>query len=331
MPNRGIGGLTNSTSPLDPAYVSRLAQYITDAESHGIYTMITIVYVPTNEYFKNVSARSPPVAKEWQQSFNQRFLTVNGHDCYAEYVSQLGAALRANLSPETQPAVLVSLQNEFALQGDQYPFLTKQGKVQTADGLEYDMSLASDRQQAADANTNLWAKRLRDAIRAHLLSTLVTVGVFTFQAVQKKGPNGLLLDGCQKGTIGKVDCRFPARPVWLSRSGIDFLDVHIYQPSGEAAALEKNLKTEEWSNVTTDIPVMMGEFGCNDHWFPNATACVPHVRQLQETSCHFGFSSWLFWQYDCLEQPDWYSMADDGFAINDVLAPAVNPHPCKRT
>ena len=91
------------------------------------------------------------------------------------------------------------------------------------------MALSKDRQQAADANTNLWASTVGSAIRAHLPASLVTVGVFTYNAVQKAGPNGLLLDGCDPSKPPDpekhVDCRFPARPFWLARSGLDFLDV----------------------------------------------------------------------------------------------------------
>ena len=36
-------------------------------------------------------------------------------------------------------------------------------------------------------------RQARVAIRTHLPSTLVTAGVFTFKAVQKPGPNGLIL------------------------------------------------------------------------------------------------------------------------------------------
>jgi hypothetical protein len=330
LPNRGIGGLTNSTAPLDPDWLSRLSQYIADADSYGIYTMVTMVYVPDNNYFRNVSARAPPVTKEWHGSTNQGFLTPNGHAMYVEYASQLGAALKVRLPTQAQSAVLFSLQNEFSLQGNQYPFGTKNGTVQLADGATYDMAIASDRQQAADANTNLWAKRLRDVIRSHLPSALVTVGVFTFQAVHKAGPNGLLFDGCQthNASPSEVDCRFPARPLILTHSGIDFLDVHIDQPDGSAAALEKNLATEEWRSIRNETPVIMGEFGCNYQWYPNATACAPHVRELQITSCAFGFSGWLFWQYDCTAQVGWYTMIDDDSAIYNALAPSVNPHPC---
>ena len=336
-PDSGIGGPSNATEALDGAWVDRLAQYISDAETHGIYTLVTNSYCPNNAFFRNASGQLPPSPSAWR-GWNSAFLTPNGHACWIAYATALGAALAARLHPAAQAATLVSLQNEFFLKGDEFPFDARTGTVAMADGHSYNMASASDRQQAADKNTNLWASRCRDALRASLPSTLVTVGVFTFAAVHKPGPNGLLLASCNGGANGKaraaaprkVDCRFPARPYWLSRSGLDFLDVHIYQPDGSTAALEANLATEEWSGVANHTPVLMGEFGCNESWDLNATTCAPRMRQLQLSSCDQGFVGWLFWTYDSAEQPPphWYTLVEDGGAINRVLAPAKNPDPC---
>ena len=226
LPGRGIGGNTTATAALDPAWMDRLALYIADAEAHGIYTMVTMVRVPNNAYFRNFSAsHSPPLGPEWQ-TWNAAFLTQAGQAAFAEYGARLSAGLKDRLPDAAQQnAVLVSLQNEFFLNGDEYPFGPHRNiSVTLGDGVKYDMHSAKDRQQAADANTNRWATRARDQIRQHLPTTLVTVGVFTFRAVQKDGPNGLALDGCNsaagtgtgamRASSAAVDCRFPARPFW---------------------------------------------------------------------------------------------------------------------
>ena len=48
-------------------------------------------------------------------------------------------------------------------------------------------------------------------------------------------------------------------------------------------ALAQNLVTEEWDGIRKQTPIVMGEFGCNANWYPNASMCSPHVRQLQVT------------------------------------------------
>lgn len=342
-PDSGIGGPANATAPLDSAWVDRLAEYIADAETRGIYTIVTTVYCPSNAYFRNVSDSLPPLPAAWRQGgWNGAFLTRNHQAAWTAYASALASALAARLSPAARAATLVSLQNEFFLRGDEYPFSAAQPGGHAAkvagfgDGRAYDMAVASERQQAADANTNLWARSCAEAVRRHLPTSLVTVGVFTFAAVHKPGPNGLVAAGCEggggaDGATG-VDCRFPARPYWLSRgAGLSFLDVHIYQADGSPEALAANLATEEWSKVANSTPIVMGEFGCNAKWGLNAMSCAPHVRELQRSSCEFGFSGWLFWTYDTAEQPDphWYTMVEGGGAIGAVLAPRGNPEPCK--
>ena len=85
LPNRGIGGSTNATTPLDPAWLDRLAQYISDAEAHGIYTMVTMVYCPDNAYFRAFKkANFPPESAAWAESWNGAFLTVTGQGSFAE-------------------------------------------------------------------------------------------------------------------------------------------------------------------------------------------------------------------------------------------------------
>lgn len=153
-----------------------------------------------------------PQSPSWAPSWNQGFLTARGHAGYEAYGSALSAALHSRLTPAAQAAVLVSLQNEFFLRGDAYPFNRHNITLKMADGVEYNMSVPADRQQAADVNTNLWAQRTRAAIRTSLPNTLVTVGVFTFFAVQKVGPNGLIQSGCG-GLQAALDDRYIDRTI----------------------------------------------------------------------------------------------------------------------
>jgi len=251
-PGCGIGGDASSTEPLDARWLDRLAQFITDAEGHGMYTLVTLNRPVNNAYFQKL-AEKVPLPPEWEKAggWNVPFMTKRGHAAFATYGSVLAAGLRARLAPAAQRAVLVSLENEFFLQGNLFPFSSHNTTITMADGKRYNMAEPAQRQEAADISTNLWAQRTREAIRQHLPASLVTVGVFTFNAVHKHGPNGLIHDGCDPAIPPAdpekhVDCRFPARPLKLAGAGLDFLDVHIYQANGTAAALALNLATEEW-------------------------------------------------------------------------------------
>ena len=49
----------NATEPLDSAWLDRLAQFIDDASQHGLYTLVTMVYAPSNAYFRNITDKIP--------------------------------------------------------------------------------------------------------------------------------------------------------------------------------------------------------------------------------------------------------------------------------
>ena len=332
----GIAGLPGQSTPLDRAYCSRLAQFVSDAAGYGLYTIVTLQSLPANAFFRNATRH---MAKP---SWNAQFLMDIGHSAWTTYSDALSATLASMLTGPTGigevassgggDSVLFSLQNELFLRGDEWPFNASAGLADTAAGA-FDMAVPSERQRAADENTNRWADGCRGAVRKHLPRALVTAGVFTFEAVGKDGPDGLQAHDCNH----THDCRFPARPYWLSRSTLDWLDVHVYVPN--ALKLVHSLMSEEWSRVHASKPIVMGEFGClgglvgkgNRRWYATAAACAPHVAGVQKASCVAGFVGWLFWTYDTddlAEQPQWFSMVDDHRAIETALAPANRTDPC---
>jgi hypothetical protein len=328
----GIAGRGGPNDPpLDAAYLDRLAAFVRMACDRSIFTLVTLERLPSSAYFANatrsIDARAfgpqnLPLSAAWVRAFSS-------------YSGLFAEALAARLGTSSRASLLISLQNEFSLRGDEPPFSVPTRVAITAAG-DFAMDNPSSRQRAADANVVLWAEGCRREIRSRLPTSLVTVGVFTFGAVGKPGPDGLDPKWCAGRTS---DCRFPARPAVLSTSSLDFVDVHIYQPNGTAAALDANLATVEWHAVAVGKPVLMGEFGClggvrpgpSGAWFPSAAACVPHVVALQASSCVVGFAGWLFWTYDTdtlEEQPEWYSMTDDSRAIGTALAPRTRPSAC---
>ena len=329
----GIAGKLGAAAPIDLEYVERMARFITLAAARGIYSMVTLERLPSNGYFENLTRGIDP--SHFGHGDN-RFLAPAFVEAYVHYCELVAEALRERLGAKDFAAVLFSLQNEFSLRGDEPPFSDMHAIADTAAG-RFAMDAARSRQQAADDNVVLWAERCRAALRTALPESLVTVGVFTFAAVGKpSGPDGLNEKWCKQP---RGDCRFPARPAVLSRTSLDFLDVHIYQADGRWAALEANLASIEWDSINTSKPVMMGESGClggkapgpSGAWYASAAACVPHVVRLQVSSCVAGFIGWLFWTFDTdtlSEQPQWYSMVDEHAAIGNALAPARRADPC---
>ena len=110
------------------------------------------------------------------------------------------------------------MENEAYFDGTELPFSSNSVVVQTADGLRYSMANATERQQCADANSVNFVNVVSAAVRSVVQNILITVGVFTFGAVGKTGPNGLLPEG--------DDPRVPFRVASLSKfctPPLDFL------------------------------------------------------------------------------------------------------------
>ena len=151
------------------------------------------------------------------------------------------------------------------------------------------MSSSAERQACADNNMLHYVAGVSEAIHAVVPDVLVTVGMFTFSAVGKAGPNGL------RHVSG--DNRYPFRPLVLltaatAQSGLGFVDVHVY-PVGGSWAMAPDLASSELlpnRTATKGGPALfMGETGAFTSFFASATAAAPYFATLLHDSC-----SWLF-------------------------------------
>ncbi len=77
------------------------------------------------------------------------------------------------------------------------------------------MSNATSRQQCADANSVFASNTVFNVVAQGAPGAAATVGMFTFAAVGKTGPSGML-------PVNATDPRFPFRPAVLSLVGALF-------------------------------------------------------------------------------------------------------------
>jgi hypothetical protein len=210
----------------------------------------------------------------------------------------------------------VLIENEAWMDNDRAPFNSVSGTIVTGTG-SCDLSSAAAREQCWDSNAVGWANTIKAAVAAVDSQLLVGAGMFTYNAVAKPGPKGLL-------PLNVADHRFPARvAVLMQYSTLDFLDVHVYPSTQNAAAyLKTDMASEEWAIVRQSMnkkPVLMGEFGAFQSAFPSVIQAADTMRDLQIDSCKsYGFVGWLFWTWDCLPSegcgPIW-NMMDQGMLL----------------
>jgi len=322
----GINGPWQTKS-LDPAYMDAVADFVKTATRKGIYVMPVLDLFPFNEHYIGIA-----------QPFDPDLVSINAYTLHMGHIQAKAAYLKDFINalssrvgkPLLSTIFAYSLDNELYYTGRHKPFSSTTVSVTTADGNTYSMASAAERQQAADANTVLYAQLTSAAVKQVDPAALVTTGMYTFAAVGRDGPNGLLpVPGA-----GQED-RFPVRPRQLAAfAGLSFLDVHAY-PFPAPYTLEQDLASSEWSHVDRSRPVIMGEMGAFKFAYPSLADAAVAMVAHQVDSCQYGLSGWLFWTYDSVEQPELWNLLDDSAddppiegAINRVLAPLMRPDPC---
>lgn len=318
----GVGGNYYTSIGLNQTYLDRVAQFLIDCTDYGIYMIPVLNLIPITKYYLDMTLPQDPNL----QGINAFYLHRPHFEAKKKYIADFITQLKLRVNSEYLTTIFsYELENELYYDGSLLPFSSSTIKITTADGVTYDMNAPNQRQQAADANTVLFANEMYDVALSLDPGCMVDIGMFTFQAVGKKGPTGLL--PIPKGTM---DPRFPVYPVILSRySKLSFLDVHLY-PVGADWTIDADLNTENWKLMNFSMPIILGEFGAFKFQFPDIVNGALAMEKLQIDSCHYHFNGWLFWTWDTWEQPELWNLVSDKGTINGVLAPIVRSNPCSK-
>lgn len=334
----GLGLGPDDKSLGTAAYLDNVADFVRKAAAHRIYVLPILDYYPQNAHYWGVRGHYDPVAVNVSGE-NALWMVEGEIRAKQEFFASFVAAMRGRLGPRLMSTFLaLQAQNEAFYQGDARPFSARSGTVSPASGGTYDMAVEADRQQAADASAVEFARRIAATVRESAEPKLmVTIGMFTYQAVGKAGPNGFQQFCSREPGAGGVPCRenvdyrYPFRLLSLAQwANLPFLDLHIY-PFPSQFSLDDNLRSSEWAQVTG--PVIVGEFGAFRDAYEGIEQAAYGMRDLQVDTCLRGFDGWLFWTYDTEESADQqrlFRLTEQKGAINGQLAPIARPDPCAR-
>jgi len=317
----GVNGIAGdyNVPGLDPGYLDNVADFIRRADAHGIYVLLVMDLFPQDSYYESIANQNScsDIA-----DLNAAVMCLGPVNAKAQYFVDFITAMKARLTSSQMSAIMAyELANEQTFQANFAPFNTTEGVVTPFDGVQYNMAVPEERQQAADANLVLWANVETAAIHSVDPDAMVAVGFFSYAAVGKTGPNGLL-------PVNDND-PFPGRPAVLTiYSDISFIDIHFYPGD---RPLETDLNSLEW--VWISGPVIMGELGAlKDRFQYDIVTAAFAMSDAQIESCSYHFKGWLFWLYDSPTNNDaidgTYNLLESSGAINGVLAPVVRPNAC---
>lgn len=296
---------------ISPRYLANMVHFLAQARRHGLRVIFTWdVWLPSSEWLS-----STPLPNETKYPFLPALagdMGLNGYRLHlravrthANAIVEIIRALRKQ-DPGLLPVVLAwELENEVYFTTAHAPFNTREGSFSFG-GKTYEMRSDDQVQSLLDEATVQWVNACAEAIHRADPEALVSAPVYTFAAVGRGGPGTLSED-----VTG--DPRIPARPMALLRTGVDYVDIHLYAWKTEKQSvsdfLELGLGSVEWDKLKAEAarlgkPVMAGEVGVAAHYLrkppDNAidhTLGVGCLREHLKGVRDRGFAGALYWPY----------------------------------
>jgi hypothetical protein len=327
-PDHGISENVNSTKPIHGPYIDNVASFVKEAEQRGIYVLPVMHAIPANIYYYQIAGQ--PAANISDN--NILYMDPGYIKAKEEYMKQFAAAMVQRLG-NTNAILAYASDNEVAFDASKAPFDKMSGTVTPVDGVTYDMSKLSDRQQAADASLVQYTVNMKRGLLAGDQGALYTMGFFTNRAVGKQAFDGFT-QYCSTACSPGVDYRVPGRPLVVSMYGaVDFIGLHMYPTNASGYTPKSDLETSEASQLKK--PYIIGEFGAIKSMYNNnITKAATAMRDTQIATCKIGAKGWLFWAWDTYEkigeQPLFFMQTEKNGAINGMLAPKVRPNACQK-
>ncbi|MCC7204673.1 MAG: cellulase family glycosylhydrolase [Phycisphaeraceae bacterium] len=290
-------------------YMGNLLDFLDQARRAGVHVIMALCDLPPS--YRPEGGPTESVIG----SRNRVYLTVQGIASKAQFVGDVVSAIAARRPDLLSTVLAYELDNETHLMANQPPFSLREGTFTGANGQVYDLADAGQQQHLADDHLVLWADACVDAIKKVDPRALVSVNVFSYHAVHRVGPGTHFTDRTRDG-------RVPARPLALTRSKLDYLDIHLYPH--DQGFLARELKSVEWDALSQAAraagkPIICGEFGAFRGAYATearaARAMKMHLQRLRKA----GLAGWLFWTYDSDEQAGiWNTKSGEG-SIYKVL------------
>jgi hypothetical protein len=295
---------------LSSAYIANLADFLTKAEAHGIYAIITTDWLPSyggySDHYANCTQFS---------SYNTLNLCAGGVSGNASFFHDLAAALIAKSAP-LDAILAYELRNEYYYESDHAPLDQTSGMVTAANGSTYDMGIAASRQQMMDEGLTYFTDQVRASIVSLDPTALVTVGFFWPQQ-----PNPTRIGDPRLISV------YPS----IANSTADFVDIHGYSIPGDLT-VPQLVQNYGFVGFQQQKPVVMGEFGAFKAGYPLISDAAAALQSWQIDTCPYEVKGWLLWTWDTDNPQEgssgWAARSGDG-SVNTGLAPAFRPDPCQ--
>lgn len=286
-------------------FIATLCDFLKRAQRHGVRVILVPDFVPPSPAYDRMKGRVTDVGQM------QLLYLDPGHVAAKQaYLNDLVGAIKVHDPDLLSTVFAYELENEACYFVTEPPFAGGTGSFEY-DGRVYDLSSGQEAQALLDAAVADWADAMVEAIHEVDPEALVSCSVFSYEAVGRSGPGRHNVDSTE-------DARAPVRPLVLAKSKLSYLDIHLYAPSEDGLA--NDLASMEWPAVLeacrrTGKPILMGEFGALRREFADAAAAAEGMNRHIARAEAEGFGGWVYWTYDCDEQPELFNAMSEGGVI----------------
>ena len=291
---------------LSPDYLDNVADFLSIAQKHDQYVILTIDWIPGGRYGRRLNQQ----CCDQFAMMNVNFMTEAGLAANKLFFQDFIEGLITREAP-TGMILSYQLRNELYFDTNFPPLSFDDQVVEALNGERYDMSDPAQKRRLADETMVFWLNEMRAAILEADPTALVSTGFFWPQE-----PNPA------RGGDPRYINTAPA----IRQSELDFIDLHAYPASDlNLAEYVENFGMEG----EQEKPIVMGEFGVSTASVGSVDSAATILMEWQAESCQYGFDGWLLWTWDMFEFKDFYSAKSDQGQIGRALAPSLRPDPCE--
>lgn len=302
------------TSPqareISPAYLDNVIHFLEQARKRHLHVIFTWdAWNPGSEWLSSI-----PLPDESKYHFLPKWDRQPGPNSFridmsavrtrANCITELIKSIKQR-DPGLLPVVMSwELENEVYFTTAQPPLDTREGTFDFG-GKTYNLASDDEFQALMDAIVSQWSNALTEAVRKADPEALVGAPVYTFAAVGRTGPGTLSKDTTK-------DPRIPARPMALLKTGIDYLDIHLYAWKSDTETvgdfLARSLASDEFDQLQSEAreagkPIVSGEIGVFAHYLRKPDLTIDHTLGVQCLREHLtginqrGIAGVLYWPY----------------------------------
>jgi hypothetical protein len=326
------GGIATDGFEFSETYIANMIDGLERAQKHGIYVILCLNGQPISKAYQGLFSEPVPMVENDMHPFdhpvcslgNMQYFHPGAIRARAEYFKRVVQAIADHDSSLLATVFSYELGNESYFVG-KAPLNLRSGTF-TFLGRDYDMAQDRELRRLMDDAAVHWANSSAAAIRLVDPKAMVSVNVFTYQAVGRKNLMAVRPD---QGAEWDKKQRIPVNLKALADSSLDYLDVHIYLhrigESSVAEKLEETLGSIDYVGLSkaarrSGKPLIVGEYAAFKDPERTLEQQEQDVIEQMDLCRDRGFQGFLYWTYDTDEQTHIHNLKMNDGRMLDVMA-----------